>query len=373
MPSLFSMFRRRSGPPPHEDVAPIPILAESDSDSALTPLSFTANSAPSPAQILSDMLDILRNYLPPPEPSLPTPGISSISVKQRPVGIGNWRGTERRGPLAEISLKGGRLDTVVRFQLWADTVSSVDGIMNTLHNDLLTDSSQLWVNGFLRLELIETSSAEFIGGSTNAWRKTTDYKILYEYHYHDLDGAESIIARIPIHSDPEERNSAERETTQVTDELSRWDDLQAPSLTVSATAKTRVRIYGLASLAYLPSSWPGNPVTVARLQRNASAPPTTYPTLAEFHAAVTQQVNPSLHAQVVFPSVSDFMAAFDSAGDSFGLGDWDENGTPDTYKPGALEFDPPLILESSNDFIRISYQGVAFDSKAVVYLRASIH
>jgi len=371
MPSLFSMFRRRSEPPPLEDIARLAIPAESGPE--LTSLSLTTNSAPSPAQILSDMLDILRNYLPSPEPSLPTPGVSTVSVKQRPVGIGNWRGTERRGPLAEISLKGGRLDTVVRFQLWANTVSGADGIIDTLHSDLLTDSSQLWINGFLRLESIETSPAEFIGGSINAWRKTTDYKILYEYHYSDLDGAESIIARIPIHSDPEERDSPERETTLVTDELSRWDDLRTPSLDVSATAKTKIRIYGFASLAYLPSPWPGNPVIVARLQRNVSTPPTSYPTLAEFHAAVTRKVNPNLHAQIIFPSLSDFLAAFDSAGDSFGLGDWDENGTPDTYEPGALEFDPPLVLDSSNDLLRVSYQGAAFDSKAVVYLRASVH
>ncbi len=339
----------------------------------LAPLSLIADSAPSPGQILSNMLDILRGYLPSPGPSLPAPSLSTVSVKQRPVGIGNWRGTERRGPLAEISLKGGRLDTVVRFQLWADTVSNADDIVNTLHNDLLTDSSQLRVDGFLRLELIETSPAEFLGGSINAWRKTADYKILYEYHYHDLDGAESIIARIPIHSDPEQRNSPERETTQVTDELSRWDDIQAPPLDVSATVKAKVRIYGLASLAYHPSPWLGSPVTISRLQRNSPTPPTIYPTLAEFHAAVTRKVNPDLHAQIVFPSLSDFLATFDSAGDSFGLGDWDENGTPDTYEPGTLAFDPPLILGSSNDLLRISYQDTAFDSKAVVYLRAGVH
>lgn len=370
MPPLFSMFRRRPAPPPHEDIARLPIAAERDPLHA--PLSLVAHSAPSPGQILSNMLDILRDYLPSPVPSLPAPSLSTVSVKQRPVGIGNWRGTERRGPLAEISLKGGRLDTVVRFQLWADTVSNADDTVSTLHNDLLTDSNQLRVDGFLHLELIETSSAEFIGGPINAWRKTTDYKILYEYHYHDLDGAESIIARIPIHSDPEERDSPERETTLVTDELSRWDDLQASSLDVSATAKSKVRIHGLASLAYLPSPWLGNPVTVARLQRNVSAPPTTYPTLAEFHAAVTRKVNPNLHAQMVFPSLSDFLAIFDSAGDSFGLGDWDEDGIPDTYEPGTLKFDPPLVLDSSNDLLRVSYQDAAFDSKAVVYLRAGV-
>ncbi len=371
MPPLFSMFRRRPAPPPHEDIARLPIAAERDP--AHTRLSLVAHSAPSPGQILSNMLDILRGYLPSPVPSLPAPSLSTVSVKQRPVGIGNWRGTERRGPLAEISLKGGRLDTVVRFQLWADTVSSADNIVSTLHNDLLTDSGQLRTDGFLRLELIETSPAEFIGSSINAWRKTTDYKILYEYHYHDLDGAESIIARIPIHSDPEQRGSAERETTLVTDELSRWDDLQAPSLDVSATVKAKVHIYGLASLAYHPSPWVGNPVTLARLQRNISTPPTTYPTLTEFHAAVTREVNPDLHAQIVFPSLADFLATFDSAGDSFGLGDWDENGTPDTYEPGALAFDPPLILDGSNDLLRVSYQGAAFDSKAVIYLRASVN
>ncbi|HEB94371.1 MAG TPA: hypothetical protein ENI94_13110 [Gammaproteobacteria bacterium] len=369
MPSLFSMFHRQPVPPPHEDITRQPAAT----DPLLAPLSLVANSAPSPGQILSNMLDILHHYLPSSGPSVPTPSLSTVSVRQRPVGIGNWRGTERRGSLAEISLKGGRLDIVVRFQLWADTVSSADNIVSILHNDLLTNSGQLRVDGFLRLELTATSPAEFIGGSINAWRKITDYKILYEYHYHDLDGAESIIARIPIHRDPEQRDSLERETTLVTDKLIRWDDLQAPSLDISATVKNKIHIDGLASLAHHPSSWPGNSVTVARLQRNISTPPTTYSTLAEFHAAVTREVNPDLHAQIIFPSLADFLLTFDSAGDAFGLGDWDENGTLDTYQPGTLKFDPPLILDGSNDLLRVSYPDMAFDSKAVVYLRASVH
>lgn len=362
MPSLFSLFRRRAVPPPPASVP----------DLAMATLSLPAGTPPSPAQSLSRMLDRLRLYLPVPAPAVPAPGVSSVSVQQRPVGIGNWRGTERRGPLAEIALKGGRLDAVVRFQLWAATMEDADALIATLHGDILADTSQLWGEGFLRLELADTSTAEFIGGAVNAWRVTTDYRILYEYHYHDLDGAESIIARIPIHSDPEERDSAERETTLINDWLRRWDDLQAEPLEVAADVAGKVTIHGLASLAHRPPDWPGGMVTLARLQRNTSAPLTVYPSLADFLSAVTRKANPDLHAQTVFPSLADFLAAFTSAGDAFELGDWDEDGTPDSYEPGALTFDPPITLSNSNDLLRLSYQDTAFDSKAVVYLRASV-
>ncbi len=364
-----SMFRQRPVPPPHEDIARQPTATYP----LLAPLSPITNSPPSPGQILNNMLDILHQYLPSSGPSVPAASLSTLSVRQRPTGVDNWCDTGHHEPFAEINLKGGRLDIVVRFQLWADTVGGADNIVNILHNDLLTNSGQLRIDGFLRLDSTTTSPAEFIGGSINAWRKITDYKILYEYHYHDLDGTESIITHIPINTDPEQHGSPERDTTLVTDQLNRWDDLQTPPLDVSATVKTKIHIYGLSSLACRPPSWPGNSVTVARLRRNISTPPTTYSTLSEFHAAVTREVNPDRHAQVVFPSLAGFLAVFDSAGDPFALGHWDENTTPDMYRPGTLKFDPPLILDGSNDLLRVSYQDTAFDSKAVVYLRASIH
>jgi hypothetical protein len=369
--SLFSMFRHRTDPP-------LVITAKATNNNITSDfvprsrLITMHHSAPSIAQVLTNMLDALRVYLPAAAPPLPDPGISVVNVKERSVGIGNWRGIEQRGAIGEIALKGGRLDAVARFQLWGASVGDVDSMVDTLHSDLLDNATSLWNDGFLRLDLNDSAPAEFIGGTTNAWRRTSEVKVLYEYHYQDLDGAESLIARIPIYTDPEEADSPERETTIVSDELVRWDNLQAGQLVVSATARTPVRVFGLASLAYRPAAWSGNTVTLARLQRTNTDPPTAYPSLADFLSAVSDGAAPDRHAQVVFSSLDDFLAAFDSAGDPIELGDWDEDGVMDSYEPGVIRFDSPITLHNSNDTLSVTYQDSAFDTQAVVYLRIGV-
>jgi hypothetical protein len=370
---IFSLFRPRDQPPEDEVPSDEPVPADeptaSAPEDALTePL--PANRAASPEQALAIMLQGLGAFLPEDDggDGLPAPSVSVVRVRERAVGLGNRRGTERRGPFATVELKGGRLDAVVRFQVWGDDASAADEAIAALQGGILGARDPLWTAGYLRVSAVGTSQAEQ-GASPDAWRRSADYEVLYEFHYQDAGDAESIIARIPIHSDPEEGDSLLRETTTVTDEMVRWDDEGAAALEVAAPLGTAVSVNGLASLAYLPLGWTGAQVTLARLERGSAAPPTSYPTLAEFLAAVTDAEDPDRHAQVTFASVADLLGAFTSAGDPIELGDWDEDGTLDAYEPGSLAFDPPVRLERSRDLMRLSYGEAAFDAAAVVYLR----
>jgi hypothetical protein len=317
------------------------------------------------------MLEVLREYLPPHDESdpLPAPTVSVMSITERALAVGNRRGTERRGLFPVVALKGCRLDAVVRFQLWANERDDVDAAIEELQRRLLADRDGLWADGFLRVGAEGTSPAEHVS-PPDSWRKSTDYKVLYEFRYEDTDGAEGIIARIPIHSDLEVRDSLPRETTIVTDEIVRWGEEETPTLEVAATARSGVRVTGLAVLAHLPAGWTGGQVTLVRLDRKSAQPPTDYPTLDELHAAVTHPVHPDRHARVKFDSVADFLAEFEPAGDLIQLGATD--GTPDEYQPATLAFDPPIRLETSDDLIQISVQDAAF-APAVVYLRAEVH
>ncbi len=317
------------------------------------------------------MLAILESYLKTSPPGLPPAGVTTVSLEQRNVGLGNRRGNSKVGSLATLSLKGGRLEAVVRFQLWGSDAATADSLVADLQNRLLADKVSLWNSGFLKLSQVQTSLAENTAGG-GGWRKTTDYQLLYEYHYSDLDGAESLIAAIPIDSDLEERDSGAHETTTVRDEMVRWDNLAAPVLQIRRNSTTGVRISGLATLAYLPGGWSGGAVSLSLRQSDNPAPPAAYPTLNEFLDAVCDADTPTRHAQVEMLSLEDFIAAFSVAGTSVPLGDWDEDGTLDAYLSGTLIFPRPIILQHNNHFFQVSYQDASFDTPAVVYLRVQV-
>lgn len=337
----------------------------------LTPMAMTfSGGAPSLAMVLNTLLGVLQGHIPPAGGALPPAGVSAVSVQERTLGLGNQRGSERRGNFAAVVLKGGRLQGTARFELWGSSPAEVDSRVNLLQGGLLAARDALWSAGFLKLAAAGASSAEHLQ-PPNAWRRSVDYGFLYEYHYQDSDGAESLLARIPIHSDLEELGSLVRETGVVTDRMIRWDDLSAPALEFAASATAGLRIDGLASLATLPGGWSGQAVTLARLRRSAAGTPTAYPDLPTFLAAVNHPVTPDRHAQVIFPTVAAFLAAFSNAGAALELGDWDEDGTPDLYEPKSLAFTPPLQLAATDDLFRLSYQDAALDAKAVIYLRTS--
>lgn len=87
-------------------------------------------------QVLDDMLEDLRFFLTPPDPPRPSPGVSVVSVTERPVGLGNRRGTDLVGPFAVLSLKGLRLESVVRFQYWGSDPSEADSRVAALQGRL---------------------------------------------------------------------------------------------------------------------------------------------------------------------------------------------------------------------------------------------
>lgn len=364
MRSIFSIFGRSKREPATERSI---LLAPE----AMSARSVMASAAPEISQVIPEMLDLLREVLlaepNPIDPSLLNLNVSASSINEKPLAIGNDRGLELRGPLGPVALKGGRLDIIVRFQVMNSDLNQVEAAVQTIQNKILSDKKNLQSKGFLKIKVKETSLAEFLSQPA-AWRKTTDFQVLYEYHYQDTDGAESIIARIPIHSDPEVKDSANRETTVVTDQIIRWDDESANPLDFSAASST-VKVMGLAILAYLPAAWNGSQVTLARLDLNSANVPTSFLTLADFLDAVTAEENPERHALVTFATIVDFIAEFVAIGDLINLGEWDITNAPNPYQARTLTFDPPILLSGENELFQLKYEDPVLDSKAVVYLR----
>ena len=71
------------------------------------------------------------------------------------------------------------------------------------------------------------------------------------------------------------------------------------------------------------------------------------------------------------PTVVNPTFVADVAGDPVTLGDWDEDGVPDSYEPRVLGFEPAIQLPDKADRLELTYQGDGFDQVAVVYLRAT--
>jgi hypothetical protein len=323
-----------------------------------------ANDSPPLDQVVAAMRDILDDYLPPPAASLPAPGVFAVSITERSVGLGNWRGMETRGVFPLIALKGVRLDAVVRFQLWAANPNDAETAMTDLTARLMADRDALFTSGILKLAL-ETSPPADLIDSLGAWRKTGEFRVLYEFHYEDTDGAESLISRIPIAGDLEVMDSPERETTVVTDEMVRWDNEAAPTLAVRGP----IRAGGFSALSFVPGPMPSGTITLTRTFDGAAGTPAIHLTLADFLSAVTLPDTPGNHAQFTFASLTDFLAAFGSAGDPVTLGDWDLDGVADSYQAGVLDIVPAIRLPKVTDRLDIAYQNASFDQVAVVYLR----
>ena len=309
--------------------------------------------------MLSQMLSDLDEYRLKVQP-LPFSSVSAVSVTERTIGVGNHRGTETRGGFAVIVWKGGRLDAVVRFQLWANQLNDVDTAIKDLGTSLETDRDILRSKGFLRLDLQTTSLAEF-NSTLNAWYQTVDYKVLYEFYAQDTDGADSLITRIPITI-----NSEYGESTIVTGDMVRWDNQTAPTLVVQKT----LNIGSLSALVFIPGTTPSGTVTLRRTDGSASSP-TTYPSLTDFLNAVVGQNPATRHGQVIFPSLSDFLNAFPppAPNTAVKLGDWNDDKVPDIYESRVLKISPAIELSSTADRFEISYQNAALNQIAVIYLR----
>jgi hypothetical protein len=304
------------------------------------------------------MLDVLDDFLsvvlppppgpppPPPPSSLPARSLSLVSVTERTVGLGNRRGTDTVGPFAVLALKGVRLEAIVRYQFWGTGPAETDALVSALQGQLGAASTQLRTRGFLHIAAENSSLAEHVA-SLGFWRRTADYRVLFEFHYQDADGAESLIARIPIDID-----STFKDSTSVTDEMTRWDDVEAPELFVRRKRARTLTVNELTLLAHLPDGWNGKPVTMTVIIEGAT----------------------TAH---IFTSAREFTDAFTpepEAGPVM-LGGKD-------YREGSMKFPNPIFpfsitLSGDEDVFSITYNAPKFandsdvniPSEAVVYLR----
>jgi len=313
-------------------------------------------------QVVTAMVGVLNPFLPPPAPPLPNPAVVVASVKERSVGMGSQRGADALGPFGAVDPKGVRLDALVRFQLWALGPQQADDAFSTLNTQVLAARDNLFVQGFLRLALESAPPPDFFPPPLNNWRKYAEYRVLYEYSYTDSDSASSLIARIPIDIDTQFG-----ESTVVTDEMTRWDNLNAPSLEVRGS----IGIGGLWMLAFVPGAAPTGSVALERTFDGAAGPPVNHPSLVSFLAAVAGPNPAERHAIVTLASFTNFRAAFGPAGDPVFLGDWNMDGIPDQYNPLALAITPAIILPDVTDRLLLTYQAPPFDQVAVAYLRAT--
>ncbi len=118
------------------------------------------DTAPSGSQVIDDMLSMLTHFLPPPPLGVPAPGVSIVSLAQTGIGLGNWRGNEVIGTFGAVALKGGRLDAVVRFELWGNGPGAVDSDMTGLQARLLAARDMLRASGFLLVNSVDTPITE---------------------------------------------------------------------------------------------------------------------------------------------------------------------------------------------------------------------
>ena len=266
--------------------------------------------------------------------------ISAVDVQERSVGLGNRRGIEERGVFGVLELKGVRLEAVFRFELWANDPNAANSAVDLVQERLLSEIPlppapqqpvDLFAEGFLRLEAKEAPPAELT--EPGVWRRTADYSVLYEHRFADADDAQSLIARIPIHSDLERPFSPNRETTVVTDEMVRWDNEAAPPLVV----RGRRTLARLGVLDFQAAAMPTGQVTMTRTFDGAVGPPAVATSIENFLDVISDPVNPQNHTTFSTASLNAFLTAFTSVG-TIDLGDWDNDSVIDTYESRVLSF-----------------------------------
>ncbi|MEV8377674.1 hypothetical protein AB0P21_33355 [Kribbella sp. NPDC056861] len=311
-------------------------------------------AGPSLTEVVADMLAVLAARLPAAVPALPEPNVTLERVTEKLAGLGNQAGVEQSA-IGVRTLRAGRLDARVRFQLWAASAPLVDAAVLTLHSDLLDDREQLRSAGFLRFNVADTPPADEFG-SVTGWRKTTSFDLLYEYRYDAGDDADSLITRIQMTTDPEQAPSPAREQETITDDLVRWDDEAAPDFALTGPATIR----RVSALVFQSGPPLGGTVTVRRTDASGT-PPAVQPDLATFLLA-TGPAEVSLSPGVFFASLG-------PAGPTLKLGDWNLDTVPDEYAGFDRALDPAIELATRFDRLSITYSGPGLDQTAVVYLR----
>ncbi|MGZ5437791.1 MAG: hypothetical protein ACXWIF_17270 [Pyrinomonadaceae bacterium] len=386
------------------------------------------------SRTLDAMLVILEGYLPPllnppPPPQLPPNSVLLASVVERTVGLGSRVGTDLRGPFSVAALKGLRAEAGVRYEIWAHTPGEIGLAIEDLIKRIVDDRDLLRAKGFLKIALKSAGPSENVFAE-DAWRQSVEFEVLFEFPFVDSDGAESLIARIPI-----DMIGEFNESTTVVDEMARWDNELAPALALRGP----LSIGGLSALAFIAGNDPTGTVTVTRTFDEAVGAPTSHATLNSFLAAVGGDNPAERHAEMTFTSLADFLKALASfkitdkalAGmtadgvpqnvldglevikdeevcgeDEFvslleatigpgdtatfrvaileraatstpvTMGDWDANDTPDEYQSLQCRVQPQIRLTEVADRFEVTYvdpsfDPTRFDEVAIVYLRAS--
>jgi len=436
---LFSLHRNLPG----EEVEP----PEVEKPQRFSPLALVPPASitvpmmagdPSPlSRTLEAMLKLLEEYVkpplmaPPPPPLLPPAGVLLASVIERTVGLGGRVGTDMRGPFSVAALKGLRVEAVVRYEIWAHTAAEIGPAIEDLIKHLLGDRDLLRVAGFLRVALKAAGASENVFAE-DAWRQSVEFEVLFEFPYVDSDGAESLIARIPIKMVGEFN-----ESTTVVDQMARWDNELAPALELRGP----LSVGALSALAFVATG-PTGTVTVTRTFDGATGAPSSHPTLNSFVAAAGGDNPAERHAEVTFTSLAEFLkalASFKITDKALGgmrtdpvpvpgpivvqlealkgeeevggeaefvalleatigvadtgtfkptilkhaatstpmtMGDWDKNDIPDEYQSLQFRAKTPIRLAGVTDRLEIAYvdttfDPVRFDNIAVVYLRAA--
>jgi len=320
------------------------------------------NATPPFAEVLAGLVSGLASQL----ASLPAP-VPTIAVTEatpRPVGLSNLVGLDNPGGLQFATIKGGRLEVGLQVGVEAGDAAGADAALLAAHATLLDRRPHLRALGFLRFEPGVLAPVE---PSPGGFRRTGSYRALYEYRYRDVDGAASLIARIPVDSDLDSPlgalDASGHEAWVVTGPLVRWDREGQPALRVRGPG----RLLRFAAVAYVPGAPPPVAVTLTRTFTGALGAPTAAASLAELADPAAHG-----HATLTFPTLADFLAVFAAATEEVELGDWDLDDVADRYALRTLVLAPEIALPRSIDRLEISVQPASgwAGHPAVLYLRA---
>jgi hypothetical protein len=295
----------------------------------------------------------------------PPPTVAVTEATPRPVGLSNLVGLDNPGGLQFATVRGGRLEVGLQVGVEAGDAAGADAALLAAHATLLDRRPHLRALGFLRFEPGVLSAVE---PSAGGFRRTGSYRALYEYRYRDVDGAASLIARIPVDSDLDSPlgalDTSGHEAWVVTGPLVRWDREGQPTLRVRGPG----RLLRLSALVYVPAAPPPVAVTLTRTHTGALGAPAVAASLADLADPA------AAHAALSFPTLADFLAGFATAAEEVELGDWDLDDVADRYALRTLALAPlapGIALPRSIDRLEISVQPASgwAGHPAVLYLR----
>lgn len=324
------------------------------------------NATPPFAEVLAGLVNGVAAQL----ASLPAPAptVAVTEATPKPVGLSNLVGLDSPGGLTFAAIRGGRLDVGLQVGVEAGDVAGADAALLAAHALLLDRRTNLRALGFLRFEAGALSAAE---PSPGGFRRTGSYRALYEYRYRDVDGAASLIARIPVDSDLDSPlgglDPGGHEAWVVTGPLVRWDRETQPVLRVRGPG----HLLRFSVLSYMPGAPPPVAVTLTRTVSGgvgALGAPAVVGSLAELADPA------AAHATLTFATLADFLAAFADPTEEVELGDWDLDDVADRYALRTLALAPlvpGIVLPRSIDRVEISVQPAAgwAGHPAVLYLR----